>query len=132
MIKSLTVDEAVKDWPKIEPLLSRVLERFDYGSDANDVLADVMSGRRMIWSINNFEGVAVLEICPLPKFSVLDVPLLAGDNMKNWLSPLIRQLTLYAKSSGCKYIDAFGRRGWTRQLEEYGFKPYSYDVRLRL
>lgn len=130
MIKYLTVDGVLAEWGRIEPLLQRVLDRFDYGSDAEDILADVINGRRIMWSINDFEGLAVLEICQLPKFSVLDVPLLAGDNMANWLEPLIRQLTLYAKSSGCKYVDAFGRKGWTRQLEQFGFKPYSYDVRL--
>lgn len=132
MIQIFNAEQAIANWDRIEPMLARVLARFDYGSDPDDILLDVIHGRRQFWAINDLEGLAVVEICQLPKFSVLDIPLLVGDNMGDWLKPLIDQLTQYAKASGCKYIDGFGRKGWTRKLEQYGFKPYSYDVRLKV
>lgn len=129
MIKYLTADEVITSWPKIEPLLQRVLDRFDYGSDPDDILVDVINGRRMVWSINDFEGVAVLSVTNLPNFSTLDVDCLAGDNMNEWLTPFINQLTKYAKVLGCKYVDSSGRKGWIKQLKQFGFKETSYDVR---
>ncbi|WP_373089291.1 hypothetical protein [Zhongshania sp.] len=132
MINLLSPDQVVTHWGSIEPLLQRVLSRFDYGSDAEHILIDVVNGRRQIWEIADFSAIAVTEVCNLPKFSVLDIPLVSGDNMETWLEPLLDQLTEYAKASGCRYIDGFGRKGWTRKLEKYGFKPYSYDVRLKV
>lgn len=132
MIKYLTVDGVLAEWGRIEPLLQRVLDRFDYGSDADDILADVINGRRMMWSINDLEGLAVLSVSRLPKFSTLDVDCLAGENMNEWLSPFINQLTEYAKVLDCKYVDASGRKGWIRQLKQFGFNETSYDVRLKV
>lgn len=129
MIKYLSPADVSKDWESIGPLLQRVLDKFDYGSDASDIYADVISGRRVMWSINDLEGLAVLSVTNLPKFSTLDVDCLAGDNMDKWLAPFIDQLTKYAKVLGCKYVDASGRKGWIRQLKQFGFKEASYDVR---
>lgn len=132
MIKILSADEVVVNWGRIEPHLVRVLAQFDYGSDPEHILLDAVNGRREIWQIADYDAIAVTEICTLPKFSVLDISLVCGDNMDTWLEPLLDQLTQYAKASGCRYIDGFGRKGWTRKLEKYGFKPYSYDVRLKV
>ena len=132
MIRLLTIPEMGKEWPRIAPHLERVLARFDYGSDENDIFADAIQGHRQIWAIGDFDAIAVTQINRLPKFSVLDVSLLAGKGMKEWLPDLVGILTQFAEVNGCKYMDGFGRKGWTKQLEKYGFKPYSYDVRMEI
>lgn len=132
MIRLVPSQDLPKVWPQAVPQIERILERFDYGSSTDDILINLMTGTRQLWEVNGGEGYAITRINNLPQFSVLDVSLLAGHNMGDWLEPLIDQLHMYAKALGCKYMDGFGRKGWTRKLEKYGFRPYSYDVRLEI
>lgn len=132
MIKAMTVQEVADNWPRVKELIDRVLERFDFGSDDADILRQLAIGEREIWSINDLDGIVVVQICNLPEFSVLDIPVVSGDNMDNWLPDLIDQLIRYAKAVGCKYIDQSGRLGWTKVLKPYGFKVVSYEMRLEV
>lgn len=132
MIRVLLPDEVMAAWESAEPILQRALDKFDYGSDSDHILLDLLNGNRQLWIIGVFDAVAITSVKTLPKFSVLDISLLAGDNIEVWLEKLVSQLTMYAKACGCKYVDGFGRKGWTRKLESHGFKPYSYDVRLKI
>ncbi len=132
MIRILGKAEIAEHWETIEPLLARVLDRFDYGSNASDLLLDFMNEERQLWSINDLDAIAVTQISKLPRFSVLDVPLMAGSGMKEWMDDLVQTLREHAREQGCKYMDGFGRKGWTKRLHRYGFKPYSYDVRLEV
>jgi hypothetical protein len=131
MIKMVSGEAVIPHWPHVEPILQRALDRFDYGSDADDVLGDIIKGWRDLWLIGD-DSIAITQVNRLPKFAVLDISLLAGDRIDQWLSDLVIAFTNYAEAIGCKYIDGFGRKGWTKKLEAYGFKPYSYDVRLEI
>lgn len=123
--------EAAQNWDHYAPMLARVFERFDLGYSTDDVLLDVIKQRKQLWDLGG-EACAVVNVCKMPQFSVLEVPLLAGDNIDQWLPDLVENLKMVARDNGCKYVDGFGRKGWTRKLEQYGFKPYSYDVRLEI
>lgn len=131
MIQLVSGVKAADYWHHVAPILQRALDRFDYGSDTDDILMDIINGGRELWLIGE-DAVAITSISRLPKFSVLDISLLAGDRIDLWLDDLVIAFTNYAEAAGCKYVDGFGRKGWTKKLEAYGFKPYSYDVRLEV
>lgn len=131
MIKLVTGPDAAAYWGHVEPMLQRALDRFDYGSDSDDILLDIINRGRELWLIGE-DAVAITSISTLPKFNVLDISLLAGDRINLWLDDLVIAFRNYAEATNCKYIDGFGRKGWTKKLEAYGFKPYSYDVRLEI
>jgi hypothetical protein len=131
MIQLVTGVNAADHWDRVAPILQRALDKFDYGSDSDDILSDIMRGGRELWLVGD-DAVAITSVSRLPKFAVLDISLLAGDRIDLWLNDLVIAFSNYAKTVGCKYIDGFGRRGWTKKLEAYGFKPYSYDVRLEV
>lgn len=131
MIRTIHGPDAAAYWGHAQPMLQRALDRFDYGSDSDDILMDIINGGRQLWLIGE-DAIAITSICTLPKFSVLDISLLAGDRIDLWLDDLVIAFRNYAGVMNCKYIDGFGRKGWTKKLEAYGFKPYSYDVRLEV
>lgn len=131
MIRAIEPEQVPAEWGRAGPMIQRALDRFDYGESSDDVLLSLMRGERELWMCGD-DAAVILQVCRLPQFQVLDIPLMAGDNMDAWLPDLVSQLTRYAKAIGCKYIDGFGRKGWTRKLQEFGFEPYSYDVRLKV
>lgn len=131
MIELVVGPQAAAHWGHVQPMLQRALDRFDYGSDSDDILMDIINGGRQLWLISE-DAIAITSVSVLPKFSVLDISLLAGDRIDLWLGDIVIAFNNYAEAIGCKYIDGFGRKGWTKKLEAYGFKPYSYDVRLEV
>jgi hypothetical protein len=64
------------------------------------------------------EAAAVTKIIETPTGMVCVVASLGGERMHRWLG-LLDQLEAWAKSEGCSRMRFFGRKGWTRKLNDY-------------
>ncbi|TNF09397.1 MAG: hypothetical protein EP323_00415 [Gammaproteobacteria bacterium] len=118
-------------WPAVEKQVNRVLDRFDFGYNADHVYKRLMSQEMQLWLCNG-EAVAVTEIIMMPNFKVLAVPIVAGKGMKVWLPDLVGTLQQFGRQHDCKYMEGYGRKGWVKALAFGGFKEYSVNTRCEL
>jgi hypothetical protein len=63
------------------------------------------------------------HINPTRRSLALDIPLIGGRDMKEWLVPLWTTLKLWGLSHGCSFALGYGRKGWERAL---GFEFYGH------
>ena len=57
------------------------------------------------------------------------VYLVGGEKINTWLDAAWNTLKEYAKAMGCKEINWFGRKGWTRALESVEKAPIQKHLR---
>lgn len=119
-------------WDEIEPEIRRVTDRFDIGEKPEHIRERLRNREQQLWLCNGLDGVCVSEIKVHPEFKVLAFPIIAGEDMSQWLDDLVDIARAYAKHHNCKYIEGYGRKGWLRALNEYGFKDYAITTRLEI
>lgn len=120
-IRRIEPGEAVKNWAFYEPLIRSVVERADSGVYPEGVLTCIQCGDMQLWRALKGTGIAVTEIQNFPRYRLLLVFMVAGENAQEWLADGDHQLVAFAKSSGCKYMDFVGRPGWERLCRQFGY-----------
>jgi hypothetical protein len=115
VISGILADEVLYVWHEVEPVLRKAVERFDTGLTTDDVLAEVQSRDAQLWALNHGDGYLITRISQRTKYSVLEVPYVAGKNMGDWLDDALNTLTEFAQANGCAYIEGYGRRGWMKK-----------------
>ena len=112
-------DEA---WPAVRHLIAEALE---YSNDYSpeDVLLRIRGGQSQLWVVEKdmlIVGCAVTEVACFPRNRILQVWLLCGIDFEKW-KPCIAQLEGFARSQGCTFIEATGRRGLEKMIRDLGF-----------
>lgn len=131
MIAGVLSKDVESIWPFVEPLVQRVIDRFDMGYQSEHILEKLKARDQQLWLCGS-KGIATTEITRTAEFGVLGVPIVAGDDMNEWLDDLFNVLRNFAKQHDCKFLEGYGREGWVRQLKPYGFEKYSTVVRMEL
>lgn len=127
IIEGVVSNSILSHWGSIKPHLQRILDKIDSGHTVDDVKKRLLTCEMQLWNINNWQAVAITQICVLPQYNNLVVVYLVGDGVKTWLSDLTSLLTQYAKYHKCKYIEFYGREGWLKVANQVGFKK-SFNV----
>lgn len=127
MIVPVPSEVLVDHWNEVKPWLRDVYEEVGY--DENGILMELLSKNMQLWRGEDFACVTQINI--YPKWRVASILFLGGENMKDWLEDLHEVLEPWAKAEGCKYLEGYGRVGWTRALAPYGWKS-SYIGRKEL
>jgi len=110
-IGGVPADKILAVWPKVEPLLERVVKpRTGYA--LHHVLTELQLGNMQLWVVNNFQAVIVTAIQQRPLHKVLWTQFLAGDNMDEWLPEWIAMQEDYARAMECEAVEFCGRKGW--------------------
>ena len=118
-------------WHCVEPILSRaILKHTD--EDANAALLDLMQEKSQLWVIGDFDAVCLTQINIRQTVKVLWIYYVAGDNLKDWIGELVKQLGAFAAFKGCTRLEFTGRLGWKRVLEKHGFGRTLMTMRLDL
>ncbi len=111
-------DMAAAVWPKIEPLLDRVVTP-DSGFSTAAILEGVKSGTMQLWVIGDFQAVVVSYIQVRPLHKVLWMQFIAGEEMREWLEDWIVFIEGFARHHDCEAIEFSGRKGWLRRLKSH-------------
>lgn len=61
----------------------------------------------------------------VPGVTLLEIPLVAGKDMRHWIGPALKILNAWGKEQGADIMVAYGRKGWERIA---GFEYYGEDV----
>lgn len=129
MIYGIPSHQARGYWHIVEPLLQTIIDRFDPGYSADDILFHVEQQKMQLWLIAPDEvcAVVITEITNFPQYKTLHAPFIAGERMGEWFDPVFDVLESFAKHHGCKYVTGCGRRGWVRQGKPRGYRE-TYTV----
>lgn len=117
-------------WPNVESAIWRAMKRCK-DDTLQSLKQECETGAAQLWlaTINDtFQaGVIVTEIQFSVTRKVLEIRYLAGVHLLSWIDAQ-PSLAAWAKSHGCASMRMRGRKGWTRLLPKYGWKPTNYEM----
>ena len=112
-----TSAEAIQIWPLCHPLLAKSFFRHVHTYGVDDLFDHVKSGEFQLWAAirdGQIIGAAVTVLEEGPKAKVLSVLNLGGENVKDWIGPLDKAFTRFARENGCVAYEAVTRKGFAR------------------
>lgn len=128
--------DAISDlWPTVEPLLAPAIARSGERMSMETVRETLAGDTHLLWIV--VDGDEVLAACvtrtavyPLKKMLVVES--LGGRQMKRWVNDLNETLKRYAKDTGHQGLELYGRPGWVKALDPYGWKHAMVVCELKL
>lgn len=108
-------------WPLLEPAARRSPERID-------ILAGLFARDLQLWAVYE----KLLPIAGIVTRLWRDttsgelhcqIHLVGGSRLLEWANDFLDKLTAWAKAEGCSWLEAAGRKGWTRIAPRLGFVP---------
>lgn len=125
------LDELAERWKAIAPLLAKSTRRAGGAYEPIDLLRGAFAGQFGIWVCEvdgEIQGAVVTEIKQYPRKRVLDVIFGGGNNMAQWIEPLVETIDRHARETGCEAVVCIGRPGW---LKAWGAEPTGNIVMVR-
>ena len=99
--------------------------------DLGQLTMDVASGQARFWHVHR-HGVSVAwgldKVEQREIGRVLDVLMLVGDGMGDWLNTVLEWLDDCARAEGAEYITVCGRPGWRPVLAGKGYRSESVQM----
>ena len=114
-------NEAIENWSFYEAKIRKVMRRAASGVNTDDVLTCLQLGNMQLWRDGACKGIAVTEIQVYPQYKVLLIFMVAGEDVRAWLTEGQQQLDSFAQQSGCRFVEFIGRPGWERLLQDHGY-----------
>lgn len=108
------------------PLLERVVRQAVKGEFTVEDLRRLASEGRVLVGIAEREGkpimAAALELVHYPQFTAMNIMALGGARLLDVANVFFDPLKEFARSCGCKRIEASGSRSMARLLSSIGFE----------
>jgi hypothetical protein len=121
-----TPEEALQYWPTIAPILSLARDTGQGESSMIDYMNKILNNVAQCWVViedDKIIGAGLTEILNYAQHKTLHIILFSGSNFEEQskMFPVVEQ---FARDSGCKSIEQYGRKGWAKTLPKYvpGFK----------
>ena len=125
MIQGITSNFIEQAWEYVEDYISDALKH-GIGEYTTDDIKQACQEQRMQlwikWDDDEVKGAFVTQLLNYPQLKVLLVLLLGGDEFKEWRDEVDEVLLRFGKEHDCKYVEFFGRKGWTKFLKDLGYK----------
>jgi GNAT superfamily N-acetyltransferase len=134
---SLVPEGAVKIvWKDVERLLRKSVDTVKDKSGTIDILDGLFDGTYVLWVVMDEDDALIAafttRLIVYPQRKALGIDWVGGSRMSDWASDMIETMRRYAREQGCDHIEGYGRKGWTRYLEKYGFYPEYVAYRMEL
>lgn len=134
---SLVPTEAVKlIWKDVERVLKKSVATVKDKAEVIDVLDGIFDGSYALWVVLDDDDAIVAafttRILVYPHRKALALDWVGGTRIREWSDALIETIRRYAKEQGCEHLEGYGRKGWGRFLEKYGFYPEYIAYRMEL
>lgn len=132
IFSQIPADKIIFHIDKVKELMERVTDLLHPRATPGDMVAACVSGELILWGVFDealigksepLIAILVTNVRPYYRCNVLELLVLSGDRMGEWLDQMNEVTIRYAKDTGCiiREIPA-GREGWLRMLKKYGFK----------
>jgi len=115
-------------WPLVEPFVKRVCARHADELSEGGVLEDACQGLKQIWLAWDEASQTVQAVVCTTIEEALDgtrtarILFCTGQEREAW-QDLIGDVIAWAGQNHCKRFKAMARKGWSRHLAGFGFKP---------
>ena len=115
------VDETLDE---VGPILIRATDRSGGRWSLPDVLDLIDTGAQHLWIAfdgTRIWGVVTTKFEDYAKTRRMAIVFCAGDQLKDWMRPMLDTLYRWAADNNCDGVEFTGRSGWARVLREEGF-----------
>ena len=113
-------------WPAVAPQIEKAVNYSNGELTQESLTQDVMNGNLILLTVNIDSKITASALIHKKTFesglSVLNVPVIGGEDMHLWGKKLLTTLEQIAKEEGCKQVYGSGRPGWKRVMEKEGYK----------
>jgi len=126
IIVHITPEQALEHWPVISKILLKARDTGQQESSMTDYMQKILNKVAQCWVIiedDKITGAGLTEFMYYSQYKTLHIVLFAGSNFEEQ-SKVFPTVEAFAKDSGCKAIEQWGRSGWAKILPKYvpGFK----------
>ena len=119
------VDDVQQAVEKVLPLLQRSIEANGRNMSMEDVVADMLEGRSLIWGVytkDTLIAAFTTSVVKHPQRNTLFIEFMGGADMKIWMNAALNAMKRVAKDGNLAAIEADGRIGFSRFAKANGFK----------
>ena len=108
-------------WLDVQPHIERLpsVSRGEY--EPRDIVDLLVKGAMQLWvgyEGEEIQAILVTEIVRHPRYQSCVIHGFSARNMDAWL-PHLSTIETWALSLGCKAVEAHGRAGWQKVLDDY-------------
>jgi len=130
------IDEIESIWHHVQPLLEKSAPHSEGEMEAEDMFPILLSGEMQLWvAIENKEIIAAMvsQIISYPRKKVMRIISIGGSDMEKWM-PNFPIFENWALNLGCTSIEAWGRKGWLRVLDDWkcSYHIITKDIKHRI
>ena len=123
-------------WKDVDRVLRKSVATVKNKSDVIDILDGMFDGTYVLWVVldddNSIVAAFTTRLIVYPQRRALALDWVGGTRMKEWADQMIDTMMRYAGELGCEHLEGYGRKGWGRFLEKYGFYPEYIAYRMEL
>jgi|TARA_B100001123_G_scaffold31853_2_gene33475 hypothetical protein len=122
-------------WPHVKHHVDRCNEHSEGELTTQDFYNALIRREMQLWLAvdETIKATMITQIITYPQKKILRIIAIAGDDMNEWLPnlPLIEE---WALSIGCSALECWGRKGWTKVLEDWKCSYYvlTKDLKSRM
>jgi len=128
IVKAILPGYVSVEWPEAKPFIEKAIP-YNHGElDIDHVEEGLMKGVTRLLTIRdrgNMIAAVVISIHNYPAKRVCQVSYAGGSGMDKWAKQGFPVVVELAKQAGATSILIQGRRGWLRELKQYGFEERS-------
>ena len=110
-------------WAEAKAFLTPALDRSD--EEWPEVEAALSTDSMQLWVVldgDAMKAATVTRIAQTKRGEVVEVYLVGGAGMEEWLAPLNDEIEAQAREIGCVALRSYGRKGWTPSLTRLGWR----------
>ena len=128
-VRLLTGDELSRKWYLVVEGVERSLTHGTGDVTAYDLFIECLAATSQCWVREDewgcFHGVAVTRIKECKQYKELVIVCTTSDGWFDHGPEILELFEEFGRGVGCKYTSVYGRSGWKRVLEKYGYsEPY--------
>jgi hypothetical protein len=124
-ISLVPMDHCSKVWNQVRFYFSDAVDRSNGRWSLEHLLASFVSGHYQLWIAYDDEktinGVLATQVVYYPCKTCLALHFLGGVDFDNWYDDLLKEITIFAKESGCDALEGVARKGFWKWFKNDGF-----------
>lgn len=129
-------EDVDKVWGVLSPFIGMAMQYGLKTHDLSDILRGVKDGSFSLWAVMNEKdklcGSAITCVEVYPKLKIASLRWLGGNGIDEWLETSLKVLASWARLNGCSFVRSYGRKGWEKMLQPYGWETVGSLVLLDL
>lgn len=114
-------------WRGVEPLIQRSLDTIQQSRGVKYLIPEDYKGWMeanlaqlfIVIKDKEIKVVTITQICPYPRFDVLEYLLLGGKELKNCYEILAARVEEFARIENCSHMRVSGRKGLKKLLKNW-------------